>query len=70
MSLRGQDVCLQNSKHEAGQNRAPKPTNVEQDCALFLLLDNVVFEDLVVQGLWWFHGRRHDGCGGSGRTGD
>jgi hypothetical protein len=37
-------------------------TNVEQDCALFLLFDNVVLEDLVVQGLWWFHGRRHGGC--------
>jgi hypothetical protein len=28
----------------------------------------MVLEDLVVQGLWWFHGRRHGVCGGSGRT--
>jgi hypothetical protein len=35
--------------------------NVEQNCAIFLLLDNVVLEDLVVQGLWGFHSRRHGG---------
>jgi hypothetical protein len=40
-------------------------TNVEQNCAIFLLLDNVVLEDLVVQGLWGFHSRRHGGYGQS-----
>lgn len=39
-------------------------TNVQQNCAILLLLDNVVLEDLVVQGLRRFHGRRHGGCGG------
>jgi hypothetical protein len=38
-----------------------KHTNVEQDCAILLLVDNVVLEDLVVQGLRWFHSRRHGG---------
>lgn len=36
-----------------------KRTNVKEDCAIVLLLDNVVLKDLVVQSLWRFHGRRH-----------
>jgi hypothetical protein len=34
-------------------------TNVKQDCAIFLFLDDMVLEDLVVQSLRLFHGRRH-----------
>lgn len=43
---------------------AEKLTNIEQNCAIFLLLDNVVLEDLVIQGLRGFHCRRHGECGG------
>lgn len=38
-----------------------KRTNIEQDGAILLLLDNMVFENLVVQGLRLFHSRRHGG---------
>lgn len=39
-------------------------TNVEQHIAV-LVVHNVVFKDLVVQGPWWLHGRRHVGWGGT-----
>lgn len=41
-------------------------TDIQQNCAIVLLLDNVVLKDLVVQSLWRFHGRRHGGNKGSG----
>jgi hypothetical protein len=34
-------------------------TNVEQNGSIFLLVDDVVLKNLVVQGLGWFHCRRH-----------
>ena len=36
-----------------------KRTDVEQNCAIVFFVDDVVLEDLVVQGLWGFHCRRH-----------
>ena len=35
-------------------------TDVEQDGAILLLIDDVVLKDLVVQGARRLHGRRHD----------
>ena len=34
-------------------------TNIEQDRAIELLVDNMGLEDLVVEGLWRFLGNRH-----------
>ena len=61
MSLRGQDACLRNCQSRTSRLYSAKRTNVEQNCAILLLLDNMVLKDLVVQGLRWFHGRRHGG---------
>jgi hypothetical protein len=62
MSLRGQDACLRSCQYESGSNLCICLTNVQQNCAILLLFDDMVLEDLVVQGLWWFHGRRHGVC--------
>lgn len=34
-------------------------TDIEKNSAIVLLVNNVVLEYLVVQGLWRFHSRRH-----------
>ena len=34
-------------------------SNIQKDCAILLLFDDVVFKDLVVQGLRRFYCRRH-----------
>lgn len=61
MSLREQDVCLWAVSKLRNTNIRRQHTNVEQNCAVFLLLDNVVLKNLVVQGLRGFHCRRHGG---------
>ena len=40
------------------------PVNVEKDCAIVLLVHDMVLEDLVVQSLGGFHSRRHGECVG------
>jgi hypothetical protein len=52
-------VCRVSARKSRKQPQ--KSTNVEQNCAIFLLLDNMVLEDLVVQCLRGFHCRRHGG---------
>jgi hypothetical protein len=39
------------------------PTNIESDCAVLTLIDNMVLEDLVVQSPRRCYSRRHDACG-------
>lgn len=45
-------------KHDQAR-KGEKRTNVEQNCAIVLLVDDVVLENLVVQGPGGFHCRRH-----------
>lgn len=59
-SLRAPSACLHvvresTIKLDHEKNR----TNIEQNCAIVLLVDDVVLENLVVQGPGGFHCRRH-----------
>jgi hypothetical protein len=60
MSPRGQDACLHNGQPEKWRGQH-QHTDIKQNRAIFLLFDDMILEDLVVQGLWWFHSRRHGG---------
>ena len=59
MSPRARDVGLRGCQRRSGRSHSGKRTNIEQNCAILLFLDDVVLEDLVVQGPWRLHGRRH-----------
>jgi hypothetical protein len=59
MSLRGRDVYLRGCQSIFGRKHNSRHANVKQNSAILLFLDNMVLEDPVVQGLRWFHDRRH-----------
>jgi hypothetical protein len=66
--------CLSKSRYKSATvcddkaqlGSGPKRTNVQQDCAIELLVNNVVRKDLVIQGLWIPLSARH--CDGLDET--
>lgn len=65
-SPRGPSVCLDAAKKKVSRCRSKsqhsaRHTDIQQDCAIELLVHNVVRQNLIVQGLWIPLGARHRG---------
>ena len=59
-SLRAPSACLHIVRESTIElDHEKNHTNVEQNCAIVLLVDDVVLKNLVVQGPGGFHCRRH-----------